>query len=476
MLQVTGPDQAAIGYGSGRGRWILFATVLASGMAQLDGTVVNVALPRIGTDLHAGLTSLQWIVNAYTLTLAGLLLLGGSLGDRLGRRKIFVIGVLWFSVASLGCALAPNAQTLIALRAVQGVGGALLTPGSLAILQAVFVPADRSTAVGAWSGLAGVASAIGPVVGGLLVSAAPWGWRLVFLINLPLAGGVLLASRHIPETKDAKSSGRLDVRGASMAALGLAGLVYGLTEGASNGWQAGSVAATAAGLVMLILFGYVEGRLQHPMLPPRLFTSRQFTAANLVTFVIYAAFGGMLFLIPVELQRGVGFSPVASGAALLPVTVVMLLLSPRMGRLAAKRGPRLPMTIGPIVAGAGLALLMRVGPHASYLSDVFPGVLVFALGVSILVAPLTATVLAAAPVDDVGVASAVNNDVARTGGLLAVAVLPALAGISATSYHSATALSQGFHHAALICAAMCVTGGVLSMLCIRTQLATVAAD
>jgi EmrB/QacA subfamily drug resistance transporter len=461
---------APVVYGSGRARWILFATILASGMAQLDGTVVNVALPRIGVDLHVGLTSLQWIVNAYTLTLAGLLLLGGSLGDRLGRRKIFVVGVVWFTVASVGCAVAPNAQTLIVLRGVQGIGGALLTPGSLAILQAVFAPGDRSTAVGAWSGLTGIASAIGPVVGGLLVAAAPWGWRLVFVLNVPFAVAVLWATRHIPETRDDGATGRLDVRGALLAAFGLAALVYGLTEGASNGWDAVALVATLVGVGALAFFGFLEGRLANPMLPPRLFRSRQFTAANLVTLVIYAAFGGMIFLIPVELQRGVGFTPVAAGAALLPVTLVMLLLSARMGRLAARQGPRLPMTIGPIVAGVGLALLVRVGPHAGYVADVLPGVLVFALGVSIMVAPLTATVLAAAPADDVGVASAVNNDVARTGGLLAVAVLPALAGISAASYHSAAALSHGFHHAVLISGGLCVVGGLLSAVFIRTQL------
>jgi MFS family permease len=246
------PGSSAIVYGSGRARWILLATIMASGMAQLDGTVVNVALPRIGNDLHAGLTSLQWIVNAYTLTLAGLLLLGGSLGDRLGRCKIFVVGVVWFTVASVGCALAPNAQTLIVLRGIQGIGGALLTPGSLAILQAVFAPADRSTAVGAWSGLSGVASAIGPVVGGILVGAAPWGWRLVFVINVPLAAAVLVASRHIPETRDDDATGRLDVPGALMAAIGLAGLVYGLTEGSSNGWDLAAIAANAAGVAVLM--------------------------------------------------------------------------------------------------------------------------------------------------------------------------------------------------------------------------------
>jgi EmrB/QacA subfamily drug resistance transporter len=460
-------------YGSTRGRWVLLATIVASGVAQLDATVVNVALPRIGEDLNVGLTSLQWTVNAYALTLSGLLLLGGSLGDRLGRRRIFVVGVIWFTVASVGCAVAPSAPALIAMRAVQGVGGALLTPGSLAILQAVFKPTDRAPAVGAWSGLSGVASAIGPVVGGLLVGAAPWGWRLVFLINVPLAALVLVAARQIPETRDENATDELDVMGAVLAALGLAAFVYGLTDGSSHGWASGALVATALGAGVLgsfFLFEMRRSRTRAPMLPPRLFRSRQFSAANAVTVLVYGAVGALLFLLPVELQQGAGFSPVAAGASLLPVTLMLLLLSARMGRLAARHGPRWYMTVGPVVAGCGLAMLIRVGPGVGYLTSVLPGVLVFGLGMAITVAPLTATVMAAAPPSDVGVASAVNNDVARTAGLLAVAVFPALSGISTTAYHSADALSHGFHRAALIAAALCVAGGIVSAFCISNDI------
>jgi EmrB/QacA subfamily drug resistance transporter len=461
-------------YGSRAGRWVLLATILASGIAQLDATVVNVALPRIGRDLHVGLTSLQWTVNAYTLTLSGLLLLGGSLGDRLGRRRIFVVGVVWFTAASLGCALAPSAGVLIAMRAVQGVGGAMLTPGSLAILQAVFAPKDRAPAVGAWSGLTGVASALGPVVGGLLVGVAPWGWRLVFLLNLPLAVVVVLASRHIPETRDESVDGRIDVVGAALAATGLAALIYGLTEGSSFGWGTRQIGATACGIVLLAVFVAVELSTRTPMLPMRLFRSHQFSAANVVTIVVYGALGGVFFLLPVELQQGAGFSPVEAGASLLPVTAMLLLLSARMGRIAARRGPRLQMTAGPILAAAGVALLTRIHPGVSYVSAVLPGVLVFGVGMAVTVAPLTATVMAAAPADDVGVASAVNNDLARTAALFAVAVLPALSGITAAAYKSPAALSQGFHHAAWIAATFCAMGGVLAGIFIRGDVLTKA--
>jgi EmrB/QacA subfamily drug resistance transporter len=455
---------------SARGRGVLAATILGSGMAQLDGTVVNVALPRIGRDLDAGLTALQWTVNAYTLTLAGLLLLGGSLGDRLGRRRVFVLGVLWFTAASVGCAVAPTAGLLIGMRALQGVGAALLTPGSLAILEAVFRRDDRAAAVGAWSGLGGIATALGPVLGGVLVGIAPWGWRLVFLINLPIAAGVVvLSTRFIPETRDEEASGRVDVVGVALAAAGLALVVYALTEGPQQHWPAGLIAVLVAGGVLLAAFLVAEARQRHPIMPLALFRDRQFTAANAVTFVMYAALGGALFLVPVELQRVSGFTPVAAGSALLPVTVVMLLLSARMGRLAQRIGPRWPMTVGPIVAGSGLTLLTRVGAHASYLTDLLPALLVFSLGLSATVAPLTATALGAAPAHQVGVASAINNDIARVAGLLAVAVLPGLAGITPAAYLHPAQLSTGFHHAVLIAGALAAVGGVLSAVLIRSR-------
>jgi EmrB/QacA subfamily drug resistance transporter len=471
-VTVEAQDGPGLVLKSAQGRGVLAATILGSGMASLDGTVVNVALPRIGADLHAGLTALQWTINAYTLTLAGLLLLGGSLGDRLGRRRVFVFGVVWFTVASVGCTVTPDAGLLIAMRALQGVGAALLTPGSLAILEAVFRREERAAAVGAWSGLGGVATAIGPVLGGVLVGVASWGWRLVFLINVPIAIAViLLSTRYVPETRDEQSRGRLDVTGAALAAIGLAFAVYALTEGPRRHWTTAMIVCLTLGVLLLAAFLFVEAKSRDPMMPLSLFRSRNFSGANLVTFVVYAALSGSLFLIPVQLQLVSGFTPVAAGSALLPITGVMLLLSARMGRLAQQIGPRWPMTVGPIVAGIGLALLVRIGADASYLLDVLPALLVFGLGLSATVAPLTATVLAAAPAHQVGVASAVNNDIARAAGLLAVAVLPGLAGITPHAYQHPAELSAGFHHAVLIAAGLCALGGLLSAVLIGPDLA-----
>ncbi len=449
---------------------MLLATVLGSGLAQLDGTVVNVALPRIGSNLHAGLTSLQWTLNAYTLALSGLLLLGGSLGDRLGRRRVFVVGVAWFTAASVLCGAAPNATVLVLVRALQGVGAALLTPGSLAILQAVFRKQDRARAVGAWSGLGGVATAIGPVLGGILVGVAPWGWRLVFLINVPLAVVVIVvARRYIPETRDEFATGPLDTVGAALASVGLGGLVFGLTEGPARGWSPVTVATTAVGVALLAGFLVFERRHPDPLLPLTLFANRQFTAANLVTFAVYAALSGGLFLLPIQLQVVSGFSPLQAGTALLPITVVMLLLSARAGALAQKIGPRWPMTVGPLVAAAGIAMFARLDASSSYLGGVLPAVLVFALGLSTTVAPLTASVLAAAPDHQVGVASAVNNDIARVAGLLAVAVLPALAGITPAAFADPVLLSAGFHRAVLIAAGLCAAGGLIAAVTISNS-------
>jgi EmrB/QacA subfamily drug resistance transporter len=376
---------------------------------------------------------------------------------------VFVLGVVWFTAASVGCMLAPVAGVLITMRALQGVGAALLTPGSLAILEAVFRREDRGAAVGAWSGLGGVATAIGPVLGGLLVGVAGWGWRLVFLINVPIAAAVIaLSTRYVPETRNDEAEGPLDVTGVVLAALGLAGVVYALTEGPRQGWGPGLVGSLALGIALLVSFLVVEARSGHPLVPLSLFRSRNFAGANIATLLVYAALSGALFLLPVVLQRSAGFAPVAAGSSLLPITAVMLLLSARMGRWASQRGPRLPMTVGPIVAACGMAMLMRIDEHTSFAADLLPALLIFGLGLSITVAPLTSTVMSAAPAHLVGVASAVNNDVARAAGLLAVAVLPGLAGISPHVYDNAGQLATGFHHAVLIAAALCAAGGLVS--------------
>jgi EmrB/QacA subfamily drug resistance transporter len=446
---------------------VLLATVLGSGIAFLDATVVNVALPTIGEELNVGIAGLQWVVNAYTLTLSGFLLLGGSLGDHYGRRRVFVIGVIWFAAASLLCGLAPSAEALIVARALQGIGGALLTPGSLAIIEASFRTEDRAPAIGAWSGFGGVTAAIGPFLGGWLVQAASWRW--IFLINLPLAAAVVwVAQRHVPESRAPDAEGGLDYTGAALAAVGLAGVVYALTDGPGFGWTSPRILlAGAVGVAALVAFVVWERRSRHPMLPLDIFSSRQFTAANLVTLVVYGALGGALFLMPIQLQRVVGFTPLAAGVALIPITVVMLLLSARAGRLSARIGPRLPMTLGPLLVAAGFVLYTRIGPGASYLADVLPGMLVFAFGLTLTVAPLTATVLAAAPREHAGIASAVNNDVARAAGLLAVAILPVAAGISGAGALDPARFNDGFHVAVLIAAALCAAGGLISWFGIR---------
>jgi EmrB/QacA subfamily drug resistance transporter len=461
------PEPAGLRFASAQGRWVVAATVLGSGMAALDATVVGIALPAIGRDFHASVSSVQWVVDAYTLTLAGLLLLGGTLGDSYGRRKVFQIGVVWFALSSLLCGLAPDAAVLIAARALQGVGGALLTPGSLAILQASFVQEDRSAAIGAWSGLGGVATAIGPFLGGWLISAVSW--RLVFFINLPLAVLVLvIARRHVPETKAPGPVPKLDVRGAVTISGALAGITYGLIAASEYGW--GSVPVLVplgVGLALLALFILIEDREPQPMLPLGVFRSRQFTAANAVTFVVYGALGGLLFLVPVVLQVAHRYSPLEAGTSLLPITFIMLALSARSGALAARIGPRLQMSAGPLVIAGSFLLFTRVGGSGNYLTAVLPAVVAFGLGVAIMVAPLTATAMSAAPAEHAGVASAVNNDVARAAGLIAVAVLPALAGITGDSYLHPVALAHGFKVAAMIAAGFCAAGGVLAALTIR---------
>ncbi|HZD68710.1 MAG TPA: DHA2 family efflux MFS transporter permease subunit [Actinomycetes bacterium] len=470
----TGPAAAPgtapgeLRYRSPAGRWVLVATVLGSSLVFLDGSVVNVALPAIASDFGAGLASLQWTVNAYTLTLAGLLLLGGSLGDHYGRRRTFVTGIIWFALASLVCGLAPNAPALAAARALQGIGAALLTPGSLAIIEATFRPSDRAPAIGAWSGLGGVATAFAPLLGGYLTEAVSW--RLVFLINLPFTAVALWAAiRHVPESRDPAATRRLDLSGAALAALGLAGLTYALTDGPPLGWTIPSVLlALVGGVLALAAFVLVERSSRHPMLPLDLFRSVQFSAANMVTFLIYGALSGSLFLLPIQLQRVVGMSPLRAGSALMPVTIVMLLLSASAGRLAQRIGPRLPMTLGPLAAAVGLALMVRIVPGAGYWRTILPAVVVFALGLSLTVAPLTATVLAAASAEHAGVASAVNNAVARAAGLLAVATLPVVAGLAGSSALSPGVFASGFRTATWISACLVAAGGLLAFLTIRS--------
>ena len=460
---------AGLRYTDRQGRWVVLATVLGSGMAALDATVVSIALPAIGKEFHAGLTGLQWVVTGYALTLSGLLLVGGALGDRFGRRRVYLVGMVWFALASLLAGLAPDENLLVAARALQGVGGALLTPGSLAILQASFRVEDRGRAIGAWSGFGGLATAVGPFIGGWLISAVSW--RAVFFLNLPLALLVMvICVRHVPESRDETLRGRVDLPGAVLCVLGLTGVSYGLINSSADGWLAAPVLLPLlVGLIALAAFIVVEARTAEPMLSLRLFLDRQFSAANAVTFVVYAALGGALFLLPVTLQQVAGYSPLASGASLLPITAVMLLLSPRSGMLASRIGPRLQMTVGPLLAGAGLALMTLLTASGDYVTEVLPGVLVLGLGLATTVAPLTATVLAAAPVEHAGAASATNNFVARCAGLMAVAVLPSAAGITTASYQRPASLLDGFRTAMLIAGLLCAAGGLLAVATIRNR-------
>lgn len=434
--------------------------ILGSGMAFLDGSIVGLALPDINRDLDAGAAGVQWIVNAYTLTLAALILVGGSLGDRLGRRRVYVIGVAWFAVASVLCALAPTIGVLVAARALQGVGAALLTPGSLAIISAVFAEEDRGAAIGAWSGLAGVTTAIGPLVDGVLVDSV--GWRSIFWLNIPLAVLIIvLTVRHVPETTG--EQGRIDYGGAALTAMSLGALTYGLVEGS---WTWGLI-----GLVLLAGFIVQQKFTPHALVPLGLFANRVFTAANICTFAIYGALAASGFLLVLQLQYVSGFTPLIAGLASVPMTIIMLLFSAKAGAWGSRVGPRTPMTLGPLIAAVGLVLMLRIGEGASFWTDVLPASIVFGAGITVLVAPLTTAVLAAAPMSQTGIASGINNAVARTASLLAVAAIPPLAGITGANFSDPDVFGPGFRAGIWMCIAMLVAAGAAAALLLPRRLA-----
>jgi EmrB/QacA subfamily drug resistance transporter len=406
-------------------RLILIACILGSGIAFLDGTVVNVALPAIQSDLGAGLDAQQWVVEGYMLSLSSLLLVGGSLDDLFERRTVFAVGVAGFGVMSLACALAPSVGFLIAARVLQGVFGALLVPSTLAIIIATFPESERGAAIGSWTAWTGISTVIGPLAGGVLIDNASWRW--IFLLNVPLVIFVLvLTAKAIPHTQSRQAGAKVDFLGGLLCAVGLGGVVFALIEQSRLGWSDPAVAiALIAGVLALIAFVLHERRTENPMMPLDLFRSRNFAVGNLATLTMYAGLGGALFFVALYLQQVAGYSALDAGASFLPITAMVFGLSRRFGGLADKFGPRWFMGFGPVVASAGLALLLRVGSKPDYLGEVLPALLVFGLGLSMTVAPLTSTVLAAVDEKHAGVASGVNNAIARIAQLLAIAVLGA---------------------------------------------------
>jgi EmrB/QacA subfamily drug resistance transporter len=455
-----------IRFASNQGRWVLAAAILGSGIAFLDSSVVNTALPSIKHEFKASLAGQQWVVTGYLLTLGSLLVVGGSLGDLFGRRRAFVSGLIGFGITSALCGIAPNLGVLIAARVGQGVTAALLVPGSMAMIAAVFHPDDRAKAIGAWSGLAGVATAIGPFLGGWLIDTVSWRW--VFLINPPLAAfAVWIALTKVPETRsDLSGDGErrsIDIQGAIALSLGLAGVVYALIEGPAQRWPKVAIVAAGIGILSLLAFAMIERKSPTPMVPLSLFQSRRFSGINAATFVMWGAIGAVFFLLTIHLQTDLGYSATEAGAATIPVTILMMLFSARSGALAQRIGARLPLIVGPFVVAAAFALMTRIHPGVGYMPVVFPSVMMFALGLTITVAPLSATLIASVEDRHAGVGSAINNAVARVASLLAIAVLPALAGIAGARGAS---LNNGFSKAMWICAALTATGSAICALTI----------
>jgi EmrB/QacA subfamily drug resistance transporter len=438
-------------------RWTLVACILASSLSFVDGSVLNVALPAIRNSYGAGAADIQWVVNAYLLPLSALLLLGGALGDHFGRRLLLVVGTSLFAFASLLCALAPSLPLLFGARGVQGIGAALLLPNSLALLNAAFSGEKRGRAVGIWAAAGAAAAAVAPLIGGWLVGTA--GWPAIFYINLPLAlGAILLAVRFVAESRE-PGAGRTDYAGALLATAGLGGLTYALTLwSATRHFTDAALIALCAGTIMLAAFLCVEYRRgQRAMMPLALFKGRCFSGLNLLTFLLYGAFGAAMLLLPYVLITSGGYSPVQTGLAMLPLPILMTAVSPTMGGLAAKIGPRIPLTIGPIIVAAGMALARLVTEDSSYWAGAFPAILVMALGMTIAVAPLTSSVLGSVEEEHVAMASGFNSAVARTGGLIATALLGAVLASKGEQ------LFAGFHIAMFVSAGVAAIAALVAL-------------
>lgn len=428
----------------------------------LDGSVVNLALPSIARQLHTNFADLQWVVDGYLLSLSSLILVGGSLGDIFGRKQVYLTGLLGFGTASLLCGLAPNIRLLIVSRIIQGISGALLVPGALAIINTNIAVGMRPVAIGRWAAWSGVATAIGPPVGGYLIEAASWRW--IFYINVPFV--IICAAitlRYVQESRNNEPR-RVDGIGASLAALSLTSITYALIEGPASSWQPLYIGLLIAGVCCAAIFVYTERKLHDPMVPLRLFRSGNFAAANLTTFAMYGALSGFFFALIIYLQTNLGYSSLKAGLCLLPVTALMMTLSGRIGGTAAKYGPRAFMTVGPFLMGTGIALLIRLHAGQSYVLGVLPGILLFGLGLSTTVAPLTNTVMNSLIVDDSGIASGVNNAVARVAGLVIIALL----GVLGTSH--------AYRFSAVFCTVLIVTAGIISFALIRNPRTASVAD
>lgn len=437
---------------------VLLATIIGSGIVILDGSVVNLALPALGRELHATFSDLQWTADAYLLTLSSLILLGGSLGDIFGRKRMYLTGLIGFGAASLLCGLAPNPEVLIGFRILQGVFGALLVPGGLAIINTNIPAKQRSKAIGQWAAWSALAAAVGPLLGGYLVDALSWRW--IFFINVPLV--VVCAAMAMYSIDESRSSRprRLDLLGAALVVAALAGITYGLIEGPAGHWPVAAILALGGGLVGLCLFVWTESRRRDPMVPLGLFASRNFTGANVMTFAMYGALGGFFFALVIYLQTTMEYSSLQAGMSTLPVVALLLVLSGRMGGLTDRLGPRLFMTIGPLVAALGMALLYGLKAGDSYLAHVFPGVFLFGLGLATLVAPLTVTVMRSVDQEDSGIASGINNAVSRVAGLLVIAVLGLFGAAHAYTFGIA------------LCAVLAVIAGVASWALVRNPAKT----